>query len=147
MAELDFSSPSISKPHHFINKYKFNSTDPKFIVQLSDPTIREHMTTNWNKETLGGSTARLPIKPNKNIAMLKEVPTYVSDEELLKQIQDIFGEVSSIYRLQTAEKKYLRTVKVTFDNHNQLERALCDNVTLHGLNLKLRAEKLNINNG
>ena len=105
------------------------------------------MTTNWNKEMLGGSTARLPIKPNQNIAMLKEVPTYVSDEELLKQIQDIFGEVSSIYRLQTAEKKYLRTVKVTFNNHNQLEKALRDNVTLHGLNLRLRAAKLNTNNG
>jgi hypothetical protein len=76
--------------------------------------------------------------------MPKGVPASISHEEPLNETQERFGDISSIYPPKTAENKYLRTVKETFDNHNQLERALCDNVTLHNLIVTLRAEKLNI---
>ena len=133
-----------------INRHKFRTSDPKFIIQLAKSSNRDGLIKAWNesdKDLLGGSTARLPIKPNNNIAMLRGVPTSIPDDELIEGIQKNYGDISSLYRLQTKAGNYLRTVKVTFKNPHQLENALRDGITLHQHNLILRAEKLLTNNG
>ena len=78
----------------FINRYKFSSADPKYIIQLTDPDIKNDIITNWKKEQLGGSTIRLPIKPNPFVAMMKGVPTSLSDPEIKDLTERVYGEVS-----------------------------------------------------
>ena len=71
------------------------SSDPKFIVQLAKTTNGDVLIKAWNDsdEVLGGSTAHLPMKPNKRLSYLEELQLQYMIRNYLKDI--------SLYRLQT----------------------------------------------
>ena len=80
---------TIKKPVQIdiINRYKPKSDDPKYIVQLTDTSLVDTIITRWESTLLGGSSVRKPIKPNHNTAVLKGVPTELSENELQTEIE------------------------------------------------------------
>ena len=46
------------------------------------------------KNSWAGGTIRLPIKPNPFVAMMKGVPTSLSDPEIKDLTEHVYGEVS-----------------------------------------------------
>ena len=130
-----------------INRYKSKSEDPKYLVQLADPSLIDSILTNWKSTNLGGSTVRRPIKPNNNTAVLKGVPTDLSETELLTEIGKSYENIASIYRLKSKDNKPLHTVKITFETKHQLEHAIKNGIALQSLNLIVRVERLIKNDG
>ena len=60
-------------------------------MQQANTTNRDVFIKAWNEsdeESLGGSTARLPINPNNNIAMFRGFPTSIPVDELLEGIKN-----------------------------------------------------------
>ena len=87
------------------------------------------------------------MKPNNNTAVLKGVPTDLSETELLTEIGKSYENIASIYRLKSKDNKPLHTVKITFETKHQLEHAIKNGIALQSLNLIVRVERLIKNDG
>ena len=140
---------TIKKPVQIdiINRYKSKSDDPKYIVQLADASLIDNIITMWESTLLGGTSVRKPIKPNHNTAVLKGVPTDLSEDHLLTEIGKSYNNIASIYRLKSKDNKPLHTVKITFETKQQLEHAIKTGIALHSVNLIVRVEPLIKNDG
>ena len=120
-----------------VNRYKPNSTNPKFIVQFADSNVIDNIVTNWS--SLLGTSVRKTIKPNLHIGMAKGVPLSITDEELSTQVNRAFPR-STTYRLK-AQGNPLRTVKINFDTEEQLFKACNEGLLIDSNNLLVRIEK------
>ena len=122
-----------------INRYKFNSSNPKYIIQLSNPDKLEHIVANWKPHLLGGSSIRRTLKPNPYVGMLRGVPTSISDEQLSTELYEKFPG-ASLYRLRSKEGTLLRTVKIEFSNKEQLNKSMSDGIILESEQVLLQVE-------
>ena len=109
-----------------------------------DASLIGNIITKWESTLLGGTSVRKPIKPNHNTAVLKGVPTDLSEDQLLTEIGKSYNNIASIYRLKS---KPLHTVKITFETKQQLEHAIKNGIALHSVNLIVRVEPLIKNDG
>lgn len=124
-----------------VNRYKSQSSNPKFIVQLGSAQDVDKLVDGWKSELFGGSAARKTITPilNPPIGMVKGVPLDIDDDELAKDIKTAHPN-SSIYRLRASNGNQLRTVKVQFKSEECLNKAIAKGLTLQTSNLLLRVE-------
>ena len=125
----------------FINAYKPQSENPKYMLQLSDPkpnTI-DDMIQSWNQNSLGGSTLRRTIKPPEHVGMAKGVPLFIDDITLAEDVKNSYP-TASVYRLKSKEGNRLRTVKVTFSTKEDLDHALLSGLLLSSQSTLVRVE-------
>lgn len=124
-----------------VNRYKFRTEHPKFIVQFADPSIIANIVDNWDTTIFTNSTVRKTIAPKDehHIGMVRDVPTDIADEELTQMISSQFS-TTDVYRLRSEEGP-LRTVKVTFADEESQRRSLSSGVLISSHNLLLRVEK------
>ena len=112
-----------------IQRYKFRSANPKFIVQLANKEQLYRIVEEWKSELFGGSSARYTMKPNLNIGMLKGVPVNISDDQLAADLSTHFDGAKH-YRLKSSNGTPLRTVKIEFADSNHLKTACQNGVQL-----------------
>jgi hypothetical protein len=125
----------------FIKRYKFNSADPKFIIQITKPEQVDIIIKKWEAEALGGSSARRPIQPSQHVGIIKDVPIYIMNEDLQQEVQTVFKD-ATVYRMRTKDgTNPQRTVKVNFNDETQLGNALANGITFNKHQLLFRVEK------
>lgn len=129
-----------------INRYKFNSSNPKLIVQLSTEEKAQQVVDNWDSSTLGNSTsARRTMKPSSdsdNVGMAKGVPLDIDDDALSELITHHYPEAKT-QRLSSLEGNRLRTVRIIFNRKDQLQHALQYGLLLNTHNILVRIEQRN----
>lgn len=125
-----------------VNRYKFNSSNPKFILQLADESAIPAIIENWDPSLFGGSKIRRTIPPKQHVhlGMLKGVPLNMADDHILSDIK-INHDISSVYRLRAIDGAHLRTVKVEFETATALQSALNTGILLPSANVLVRVEK------
>ena len=82
-----------------ISPYKFNSDNPRIMIQMDSPVAADDMIKKWKTKTFGDSHVRKTINPKTftvNVAMLKGVPLDVIDAELEEQVQSQFPGATTI---------------------------------------------------
>ena len=65
---------------YMINRHKYKFGNPKYIIQLSDPTKLNDIVANWKPHLLGGFSIHRTLKPRTHIGMLRRVATNIADE-------------------------------------------------------------------
>lgn len=123
-----------------INRYKFHSVSPKFIVQFSSQCDVTKVVENWKTDSFEGSTARATIKPSSIdlIGMVKGVPLDIKDNTIQEVINSNY--TGSIFHRLYKDGHPLRTVKVTFADTNQVAEAIKNGLLLDSCNMLFRVE-------
>lgn len=124
-----------------INRYKHNSTKPKFLVQFADPGVVSDVIQRWDADVLNGSSARKTIAPtpSDHLAMLRGVPLDLSDDDLSDAVNAVYPGCS-IYRLRSNSGTPLRTAKLEFSSCELRDKAIKEGLHLPTLHLLLRIE-------
>lgn len=124
-----------------INRYKHNTTNPKYIVQFADPTVIPTILSGWDCHTLRGTTVRRTITPtpNSHIAMARGVPLDLSDDDLAAAADDMYPGCST-YRLRSKTGTPLRTVKLEFTTREERDGAIQNGLKIDIHHLLLRVE-------
>lgn len=124
-----------------INRYKFSSASPKFIVQLAHESAVEKLIDSWDDSLFGGSGIRKTVKPvpDNRVGMIRGVPLSMNMDQLKNDL-DSQLKISSLYRLKTQDNIPLRIVKVEFEADEQLQTAINSGILLPSANMLLRVE-------
>jgi len=125
----------------FINRYKFNSANPRFIIQLNSTEDAAKVLKDWKPESFGGSSVRTTIDPKENttfIGMVKGVPRDIDDSELEAALKEQYPHAT--FNRLVKEGQPLRTLKLTFVSENQLKEAIAGALLLKPHNLMFRVE-------
>ena len=123
-----------------INRYKFNSNNPKYIVQLAKEDDIDKIVDSWDETLFGGSHARRTIEPqNLPTGMIRGVPIDLEDETLNNDIISQYNN-AKLYRLRAPDGSLLRTVKINFATEAELNSAIQKGILLHSRNTLLRVE-------
>lgn len=104
-----------------VNRYKFHSSNPRFIVQLDSAEIAAKITRDWKTDSFGGSVIRMTIDPKdslEHIGMVKGVPRDIPDSEIFDAIQNKYSGAS--FSRLFKDQQPLRTLKITFKDELQL---------------------------
>ena len=123
-----------------VNRYRYNSDNPRIMLQLESPQAVLSLIDRWDNGTFGGSSVRCTIDPkslNENVAMLRGVPLDAIDEEVCALLSEHYPGCSA-QRLRKGGKS-LRVFKVKFCDKDQFTAALSqrgfqidsDNVICH----------------
>ena len=113
-----------------------NNCFKRFCVQLSDERMVDSALTKWSSNLFGKSTARKVMQQSgtshNSIGVVKGVPLYISDDQLCTDLEDGgFGQ-TTVKRINKGDKP-TRAVKVYFNNHELLTKAINDRVRAQGL--------------
>ena len=108
----------------------------KFCVQLSDERMVDSALTKWSSDLFGSSSARKVMQQSsaapKSIGVIKGVPFFIADEQLCADLEDGGFGRTTVKRIHKGIKP-TRAVKVYFDNHELLTKAITDRVRAQGL--------------
>ena len=122
-----------------IRKYKFDSPNPRFMVQLGTTTDVDKVVTNWKADSLGGTWVRGTMLPNEiPTGMMRGVPLDIDPVDIAQAISSKYKN-STCQRLSKSDN-ILRTVKVTFANREDLSDAVSNGVLLPDHNMRFRVE-------
>ena len=124
-----------------INRYRFQSDNPKYMIQLSSVEAVQKVVNNWNADSFGGSAARATIKPDNNIStgMMRGVPLDIAEDTIQQAVESVYTGASTV-RLSKDNKK-LRTVKITFKDNDMLTTAVKNGITITSCNMMFRIER------
>ena len=122
-----------------VNRYKFHSATPKFIVQFADASVIPSIIDRWDSTLFGNSSVRRTIKPCNNIGMIRGVPLDLSEDAIYNDIKDAYPN-ASLYRLKSNDNKPLRTVKITVNDEESLKHMIKTGLLVKSMNLLLRVE-------
>ena len=123
-----------------ISRYKFNSPNPKYMVQLSSKETAEKIVSSWHADAFGGTSARLTIKPTEdpNIGMMRGVPLDIPSSDIDESLKSIFKDITHT-RLSKNDQP-LRTIKLNFNDQTQLKNAIEHGILLKSCNMLFRVE-------
>lgn len=125
-----------------INRYKFGSDKPKFIIQLSSTQAVNDVISKWKTDSFGGSVVRNTIRP-KDVSlqgMAKGLPLDISDDEIKTALAEHYPG-STPTRLVKNGKK-LRTVNIYFASSEMRSEAVDKGLPLQPYNMLFRVEPL-----
>lgn len=107
-----------------ITRYKFQSANPRFMIQLASPELVKQIVEEWKPESFDGSTARATIKPttDDHVGMARHIPLDVTDEEILEAVTHSYP--GATHERFYKDGKPLRTIKIKFTTDSQLSAAL-----------------------
>lgn len=99
-----------------VNRYKFRSASPKFIIQLADASKLQNILANWNLTLFRGCKICTTIhpEPDSHSAMVRGIPFDISEEQFAEDISPKYNISYYVYRLKTRDNTILRTVKIEF---------------------------------
>lgn len=123
-----------------ISKYHFNSTNPRLMIQLSSKETVEKVVTDWRPDSFGGTTVRATIKPSSNTlhGMVKGVPLDITDHDIMTAVNHQYPD-STHARLSKNDQP-LRTIKITFADAEQKNKAIAEGLLLDTYNMLFRVE-------
>lgn len=123
-----------------INRYKFNSANPRYIVQLSSEEDVTTVISDWKPDSFGGSTARRTISPNAidHVGMARGVPLDIEDSTIKEVIDTVYA--GSTFERLLKNGNPLHTVKVTFSDATQLTTAINKGLLINSCNMLFRVE-------
>ena len=123
-----------------ITRYKFQSENPRYMIQLSRIEDASRVVNEWVAGSFGGSTARLTIKPDSgdSTGMMRGVPLDISESVIQQATENVY-KGSTAVRLVKDNRK-LHTIKISFANNVMLEDALKNGITIPSCNMIFRVE-------
>ena len=123
-----------------INRYKFSSDNPRFIIQLSSKNAASTVIDNWRSRTFGGSTVRGTIDPSSMncVGMVKGVPLDVTDDTIREAINKKYS--ACTFERLNKNSTPLRTIKLTFPDAEQLSTAINEGLLFESINMLFRVE-------
>lgn len=122
-----------------IRRYKFNTANPRYIVQLGSASDVDILVEKWKTGTLGGSSIRGTIKPSESfVGMMRGVPLDIDTKSIQSSVDDSYRH-TNCFRLSKNDNP-LRTVKITFANSCDLTKAIETGITLSDYNMRFRVE-------
>lgn len=130
-----------------ITPYRFNSDNPRIMVQLHSEELASNISSAWPSNLFDGSEARTTINPvdsTKHSVMMKGVPLDYEEDMMNQEITARFPGAKT-FRLRTKNGKILRTVKIQFACEEHLDECLKNGITLPSQSLICLCEKLNYN--
>ena len=124
-----------------INRYRFNSSNPRFIIQFDSIETATKIAQEWKSDSFGGSAVRTTINPNDisaHIGMVKGVPRDIPEKEIHDAICTKYSDATFI-RL-TKDQQPLRTLKVLFKSKSELDHAVVNGLLVSSQNMIFRVE-------
>lgn len=124
-----------------VNRYKFSTAHPKFLIQLADEAKIDNILENWDPSLFGGCQIRKTIAPKQDshTAMIRGVPLDISEEQISEDVRTKYN-ITSVHRLRAHDNSVLRTVKIEFSSLNHLQTALQSGIVLSSASILLRVE-------
>ena len=122
-----------------IRRYRFQSDNPRFMVQFGSTDDVHKIIASWKPGALGGTAVRGTILPSEIPAgMMRGVPLDLSPNAIEKAISDKYCN-ATCHRLKRNDSQ-LRTVKVTFANKDDLADAISNGIIIPDFNMRFRLE-------
>ena len=122
-----------------INKYGWETTEPKYMLQLKKEADAKTLLEKWKPDALHNTKVRATRTPEKHVGMLSNVPTSFSDLTMQQDIQAKYpgAACNRIVKKDTPT----RTVKIVFTDEQSLEECLEHGISLNSYSSIWMVEK------
>ena len=116
----------------------------KIMVQFATQDMATAINSGWDVKAMGGSKCRLPQHPSQTVGLVgiaKGVPLDLDDTELQQDIEENFARAVAQRFVSGKDNSKLRTVKISFRDQVQLNRATQSGILLSSISVCVRVEK------
>lgn len=125
----------------FLKKFEHDRNDPKLMIQFEKSSSVDQLLEKWNP-TAETCKLRRPQRPSpRSDGICFGVPETVSEVDLLNHVKQSYPSCEKVIRFMTKTKSATSTVKLIFNEMDELRQAIDNGIYIQKLCLKLRVEK------